>query len=261
MHGHLLFSISFLRMFKPHRRNDSGELDVFEAALYFSGQVNEVGLGLGRAWRAERRSLDAPIETALFHKPQKLVLVNQFKDPNKRHKQPSSPGVGKLVNFLSSFFNLTTSKKKSRSVNPTQSCKNVEYMERQTRRRRNSIGHHESVRGTERRCGLGVPLGDQRNQVPFCLQREVWHGSKVTDEVLIAQGGKACLRYSLSNRWSTRREEEEDGGESDSSSDLFELKSCSMGGSILGSSKGIPIYGTTNLEEIKRRTGNIVTTM
>nr|XP_018680515.1 PREDICTED: protein BIG GRAIN 1-like E isoform X2 [Musa acuminata subsp. malaccensis] len=128
-------------MSRSRRWNDSGELDVFEAALYFSGEVTDVDLGLQRAWRTERRGSDTPTEATLFHQPRKVE--SRFKD--KKHKQPCSPG-GKLANLVSSFFHQAASKKKSKAVSPSQSFKE-EYGERLLRRRRNSINHPEIMTG------------------------------------------------------------------------------------------------------------------
>lgn len=127
---------------KPfHQRNDSGELDVFEAARYFSGynnsnnnevlghnNINGIAASTKSAmrdrddnyrqpWRTgggggARISLDMPMRNS------NSILQNQshgFEKQNmkndKKYKQPSSPG-GRLASFLNSLFNQTASKKK-----------------------------------------------------------------------------------------------------------------------------------------------------
>ncbi|RWW83614.1 hypothetical protein BHE74_00007872 [Ensete ventricosum] len=245
-------------MSRSRRWNDSGELDVFEAALYFSGEVTDVDLGLQRAWRAERRGSDTPAEATLFHQPRKVE--NQFKD--KKHKQPFSPG-GKLANLLSSFFHQAASKKKSKAVSPSRSVKDEEYAERLARRRRNSINDPESMRGrdysksifsSDRRSGTGVcspyPI------VPLSSEREGWYDKRVAGAFLLTERSKLITDGYAGNTWvkngscrmlhnreahqwaeafiekddkcRTREEEEEDCGGSDSSSDLFELKSFDL---------------------------------
>ncbi|XP_042452779.1 uncharacterized protein LOC122037386 [Zingiber officinale] len=96
-------------MSKSCRRNGSGELDVFEAALYFSGEVKEASLiGIQRTRRvAERRSVDAPPSReameAIFHR----LTKSESKPKNRGDRQH-----GKLANFIRSFFNLVISRKK-----------------------------------------------------------------------------------------------------------------------------------------------------
>ncbi|URD99383.1 hypothetical protein MUK42_32000 [Musa troglodytarum] len=242
------------KMSRSRRWNDSGELDVFEAALYFSGEVTDVDLGLQRAWRAERRGLDTPTEATLFHQPRRVE--SQFKD--KKHKQPCSPG-GKLANLLSSFFHQAASKKKSKAVSPSQSFKDEEYPGKLARRRRNSINHPQSMRGrdysksifsSDRRSGTGVSS-------PLSSEREGWYDKRVAGAFLLAERSKLITDGYAGNTWvengscrmlhngeahqwaevfiekedkwgRRREEEEEDGGMSDSSSDLFELKSYDL---------------------------------
>ncbi|KAG6522869.1 hypothetical protein ZIOFF_020024 [Zingiber officinale] len=152
-------------MSKSCRRNGSGELDVFEAALYFSGEVNEASLiGIQRTRRvAERRSVDAP--------PSREAMEVIFHRLTKSESKPKDRGDrqhGKLANFIRSFFNLVISRKKK---------------QRKSRER------------------------DQKSN-KCCYEK---------GEALVAKG-----------EWHGKTEEE-DGGGSDSSSDLFELRNYAMG--------------------------------
>ncbi|KAE8690950.1 MADS-box protein CMB1 isoform 1 [Hibiscus syriacus] len=149
------------RMFNRsfHRRNDSSELDVFEAARYFSG-YNDAGSGgyyncatySERIMRDERQqqqpcrggrvSLD--VHVPMRHHPivQPAHVVEKQIIKEKKHKQPSSPG-GKLASFLNSLFNQTSSKKK-KSKSTTQPMKDEEESPGGRRKRRISISHFRS---------------------------------------------------------------------------------------------------------------------
>lgn len=121
----------------------SGELDVFEAAVYFSG-YNESFSGDHRhtqkygysAAREENRrrwgilgggrriSLDLPIRCSeqVHHLHQdhleKQEATTMKRIGNVRHKQPSSPG-GKIASFLNSLFHQAGSKKNKSKSKPT----------------------------------------------------------------------------------------------------------------------------------------------
>ncbi|XP_074581230.1 uncharacterized protein LOC141837755 [Curcuma longa] len=164
-------------MSKSRRRNSSGELDVFEAALYYSGEVHETNLiGIQRAVAA-RRSVDAPGRSETTELFQRLAKSDcQSKD--KRERQPYAGA--KLANSIRSFFNQVISKKKS-----------SEYLGKQAKR------------SSREGCQKPTPLLSQRDE-----------------------NEKRCMANARGNKegeWRGRTEE--DGGGSDSSSDLFELKS------------------------------------
>lgn len=146
-----------------HRKNDSGELDVFEAAKYFSGvneiYTNENGATFAQkgvrdhhhqekqASRAGRFSLDVPMRNSNSIPSQTMVMEKQMMIKEKKHKQPSSPG-GKLANFLNSLFSQTSSrKKKSKSTTTTQSKKDDQDDQSPgwRRKRRSSISHFGSA--------------------------------------------------------------------------------------------------------------------
>lgn len=186
-------------MSKSCRRNDSGELDVFEAALYFSGEVNEaslIGIQRTRRWVTERRSVDTaprPSREAMEVIFQPLTK-SESKSKDKGERQPCPPG-GKLANFIRSFFNQVISKKKA-----------SEYVEK----------HRKS----RERC---------RKSTSLLLQREIWRDDrsyKATkkccyENARAAPPGEALI---AKGEWPYGKTEEEDGRGSDSSSDLFELQ-------------------------------------
>ncbi|PON97238.1 hypothetical protein TorRG33x02_069940 [Trema orientale] len=171
------------KLFKKsfHRRNDSGELDVFEAARYFSGynescgatsfnqklskdqdHHNRAGYWSSSTTRGSggRISLDMPRRNLNLHHHDHhdhvhhhhVVMEKQIKE--KKYKQPSSPG-GRLASFLNSLFNQSSSKKKIKSKSTTststQSTKDYDQDDIQgsgsgggRRKRRSSISHFGS---------------------------------------------------------------------------------------------------------------------
>ncbi|KAI3733775.1 hypothetical protein L6452_13231 [Arctium lappa] len=147
-----------------HVRNGSDELDVFEAARYFSG-ATEVFSDTHRTVSGESRnfgndgtqkycmrpigrmSLDMPT-----HRGNSIPLQAMLMDPmmqsskEKKSKQPSSPG-GKLAHFLNSLFNQTSSKKsKPKSTTKDEDVNSTHGVWR--RKRRSSISHFRSGSST-----------------------------------------------------------------------------------------------------------------
>ncbi|KAJ4831425.1 hypothetical protein Tsubulata_023220 [Turnera subulata] len=158
-----------------HRRKDSDELDVFEAARYFSGQ-NEASSGYHNeygatyadqkddkhyTWRRSggRMSLDVvssssssisnihPLAQVQQTHHHIVVDKQQILKEKKHYKQPSSPGA-RLASFLNSLFSQSGSrKKKSKPTTRTQSMKDHEEGEESPdgrRKRRSSISHFRS---------------------------------------------------------------------------------------------------------------------
>ncbi|CAI9096431.1 OLC1v1032579C1 [Oldenlandia corymbosa var. corymbosa] len=156
-----------------HRKSDSEEeLDVFEAARYFSGANEMYGytnnngancthkVGYGKDYhlqekqssRAGRFSLDMPMRGGSITSQNNHLLMEKaqmIKEKKKQHKQPSSPG-GKLAHFLNSLFSQTSSrnKKKSKSTTSTQSTKDEDQSPGWRRKRRSSISHFQSTTTT-----------------------------------------------------------------------------------------------------------------
>lgn len=294
-----------------HRRNDSGELDVFEAARYFSGYHEGAGYNgttfTQKIMREERQgcrggrmSLDMPIRNSL---PQQSHGVEkQMKE--KKYKQPSSPG-GRLASFLNSLFSQSASKKK-KSKSTTQSMKDEEESPGGRRKRRISISHFRSSSTTDSAkslyssssSGFRTPppyahtptksykdfrsYSDHKQAVSLSKNStgHVKSTAAVCNEVLDDNKRNKDLswldeKFKFSNGLSekcktfgnglaekdriwkdkypsekefTRFNEVDDGAESDSSSDLFELQNYDLG----YYSSGLPVYETTNMDSIKR---------
>ncbi|GMI87457.1 BIG GRAIN LIKE 1 [Hibiscus trionum] len=278
------------RMFNKsfHRRNDSGELDVFEAARYFSG-YNDAGSGYyncgtysqrmmrderQQPWRRGRVSLDVPMRHHPIVQPAHVV-DKQIKE--KKHKQPSSPG-GKLASFLNSLFNQTNSKKKSKSKSTTQSMKDEEESPSGRRKRRISISHFRSSSTADTKSlysssnsGFRTPPPyahtpsksykdfksylDHKQQVASSMSKPTALQNDTTDYSWLDEKLKFIDDYSEKQQTRNREQnnyrkfgEVDDGADSDSSSDLFELQNYDLG--IYSS--GLPVYETTHMDSIKR---------
>ncbi|XP_050373807.1 protein BIG GRAIN 1-like E [Argentina anserina] len=299
-----------------HRRNDSGELDVFEAARYFSG-YNELPTTMMKedrsSWRGGRMSLDMPIRNVLdqqlhlhhHHHHHHAVDQKQNMKEKIKYKQPSSPG-GRLASFLNSLFNQSGSKKKkSKSKSSTQSMKDEEESPGGRRRRRSSISHFRNTNSTTNTTdakstysssssGFRTPppysaqitttksYKDWRSYSDHKPQQQVVSNlskqnvtshakSSVSDEKVssnrelnwLDEKFKYNNRLSLSEKYKNSTDQDhnkgllkrlsevvddDDGAESDSSSDLFELQNYDLGGYC---SSGLPVYETTNVDSIK----------
>lgn len=311
-----------------HRRNDSGELDVFEAARYFSGYSEVVGYTgsttfTQKLMREERHahrgriSLDMPMRSLLpqqFHGMEKQIIMKE-----KKHKQPSSPG-GRLASFLNSLFSQSASKKK-KSKSSSQSMKDEDESPGGRRRRRSSISHFRSsstadskslysslssgfrtppyVQTPTKSCKEFRTFSDHKHAPKCCnyynghvrsttsLQNELLWDEKrkreptpttpppTTTTTLLDDNHKHTNglsekqrnkgsheerdRMMLVEKYSSEEKETtqinkfnevvvDDGAESDSSSDLFELQNYDLG----YYSSGLPVYETTNMDSIKR---------
>ncbi|CAL9092298.1 unnamed protein product [Musa textilis] len=225
-------------MTKAHRQGDSDEIEVFEATRYFSGGSGTCeGLGVQGStreervsWGAGRRSLGT-LRAILPHRSRKAD--DQCKE--KKNKQPSSPG-GKLASFLNSFFKQTISRKKSQ-------FKDRRFEEMHTGRRRSSVSCSQTARSNELDYSYSKPSGHQIKPADFSSQREAWcERAKSTDGYPenkwvingVANGqGKEELSMPT----------EEDGGGSESGSDLFELNSFHL---LSDPFTDLPVYGSPN---------------
>ncbi|OMP05393.1 hypothetical protein CCACVL1_01924 [Corchorus capsularis] len=317
------------RMFKKsfHRRNDSGELDVFEAARYFSGYNNNEAASYNCAtftqkimredrqpWRGGRISLDVPAMRSSnnnnpllhhHHQNHQQIVEKQIKE--KKYKQPSSPG-GRLASFLNSLFNQTSSKKK-KSKSTTQSMKDHEEESPGGRRkRRSSISHFRSSSTADTKSfysssssGFRTPPAAAYAQTPtknykdfrsYSDHKQVLSlsskqstrgtGTGQTKSTALQNNNNTTSDYSWLDEklkfidgysdkqqhknkdqkekinWAEKYPSEEkefrkfseidEGADSDSSSDLFELQNYDLG--IYSS--GLPVYETTHMDNIKR---------
>ncbi|KAF9626669.1 hypothetical protein IFM89_038503 [Coptis chinensis] len=288
------------------RRNDSGELDVFEATRYFYGCNETSGcngaissqkatgeekqsLSTGR-----RMSLDMPTRSSL---PSKSHRVEKQMMNEKIYKQPSSPG-GRLASFLNSLF-LQAASKKKKSKSSTQSLKDEESPSGR-RKRRSSVSlfrsantnDSKSVYASSTASGFRTPpsyvitptkgykdlrsYSDQRHVVSLPRYTEkvkspssqennfdekknmdiTWLDEKFKfiDELgkkdkNVFNKDRICVDNFLSSqKKNVKSLEVDDGGESDASSDLFELENYDLG----VYSSDLPVYETTHMENIKR---------
>ncbi|KAI3452919.1 hypothetical protein Pfo_009582 [Paulownia fortunei] len=304
-----------------HWRNDSGELDVFEAARYFSsandqnpGCINGVNLSQKfiREDRqhvqrgAARMSLDMPMRNPI--PPEYHVMDQKQMKENKKYKQPSSPG-GRLASFLNSLFNQTPlKKKKSKSGSTTKDFEEESPGGR--RKRRSSISHFRitsnttSVAATASKSLYSSSSSGFRTPPPYAntptksykefrnlsdhhqvislpkssgnskptLQNELHAEKKGTDyawmeakfrlsngvpEKLLKNGDFGFSNRNSTANWvdaypSEEREfrkfsDADDGADTDSSSDLFDLPNHDLD----FYSSGLPVYETTHMDRIK----------
>ncbi|WCJ22084.1 Protein BIG GRAIN 1-like E [Euphorbia peplus] len=280
-----------------HHRNDSDELDVFEAARYFSGYNEAAGCNGATCtqkvlreehkypWRGGRMSLDLPMRNPI---PQQSHIVDKQVLKEKKYKQPSSPG-GRLASFLNSLFNQTSSKKK-KSKSASQSMRDEDESPGGRRKRRSSISHFRSSSSTtdtksiysSSSSGFRTPPpyahtpnknykdfrsnSDNKQVISMpkhntTCQKELVDDKKITDlswlneknkfiEEKPKNHGNGIDQYQSEHKEFKKFDEVDDGAESDSSSDLFELPNYDLG--IY--SNGLPVYETTHIDSIKRGT-------
>lgn len=302
---------------KPfHGRNDSAELDVFEASRYFSvgneAFTHKVMREDKQALREGRISLDMPMRNVNALPTQSHGLEKQMMK-EKKHKQPSSPG-GRLASFLNSLFNQTSSKKKKSKSCTTQSMKDEEESPGGRRKRRSSISHFRSSNTTtadskasmysSSTSGFRTPppysqtptkslykdlrsysdhkqvmvpnLSKYNGQVKSstAFPSEALDSKSNTDmdwldeNFKFSTNGVSDKYHKYSNKELSRKDriwedqyppeekefrkfinELDDGADSDSSSDLFELQNYDLGDHY---SSGLPVYETTHMDSFKR---------
>lgn len=306
-----------------HRRNNSGELDVFEAANYFSLATNmtinqqhqsvssqkpnkdhindHVGRPKGGRMSLELIGRSSKIKVSDLKNSHKVhdddedQVVKGKMIKNSKQKQPSSPG-GKLASFLNSLFNNSLSKKKK-------SSKQDDQMKQ--RMRRSSISHidsrslylssssatgfrtpppvyktffddskslqdHKRVITIPMKSSIGLmeqrptisnglsllPGFDksQRNLVNRVGEKEKkieFEFKKVDNNVSKPELHKVEKNIDIVKYFEFKKhikdDEEDEGYQSDTSSDLFELPNYDLG----EFPSGLPLYETTNVEKIK----------
>ncbi|XAR65300.1 hypothetical protein NMG60_11009378 [Bertholletia excelsa] len=296
-----------------HRRHKSGELDVFEAARYFSGAAEFAGSFAQREEkqisysRNGRISLDMPMRSNPVPSQAQFTEKQIAKD-KKKHKQPSSPG-SRLASFLNSLFNQT--KKKSKSTSGDDESPGGR------RRRRSSISHFRSSSVADSKTVYSSSSSGFRTPPPYAYiptktykdlrshsdheqlvslpkhnvnghakqsiasQYDVRDGKRgrecngfseklknsgngFSDRERISNGfseklTNSCNGFSDRERiWDSKHQSEvkelrklsevDDGAESDSSSDLFELENYDLG----YYPNDLPVYETTHMDSIKR---------
>ncbi|XP_076953443.1 protein BIG GRAIN 1-like E [Bidens hawaiensis] len=301
---------------KPfHHRNGSDELDVFEAAGYFSGatenfsgtQRNNTSVNNTQKYSMKpirRMSLDMPnqLRGNSISPLQSMLLDPMVTTKEKKFKQPSSPG-GKLAHFLNSLFNQTSLKKSKSKKKSTKD--EDESPGGWKRKRRSSISHFSNGNNTAATVvtanvisddkssfstsGFKTPpsyhvahtptkIASYREPISYsCLKP---HPIEITKTPLTENLNK-IETFGVKNDFPVKtmsfrngvvekvkildeKHEEhkndikefkkfsndDDGADSDSSSDLFELANCDLGYSC---SSGLPVYETTRMDiSIKR---------
>lgn len=244
-----------------HWRNDSGELDVFEASRYFSAAANDHQISRPAA----RRSLDMPIMRSNPNPPDyhHIIESKQIKDQSKKFKQPSSPG-GRLATFLNSLFNQTPLKKKKKSSKSAAAAKDFEEESPGGRRKRRSSISHFRITSTAKNAAAADNGSGFRTPPPYAitptksykeLTRFAEHNSISLPQICAERNGADCawieekLRVSEKINGGNLRKlsEEDDGAESDSSSDLFDLPNHDL--DFFSSS--LPVYESTRMERIR----------
>ncbi|KAJ6822811.1 protein BIG GRAIN 1-like E [Iris pallida] len=201
------------------RRRDSNELDVFEATKYFSGEV-----GTPRALR------DAPrLEAELLGKNAEVMEIIRYVEEEGNCKQPCSPG-GKLASLLYSLFQQSATSKKNNKKTKKKSPKSSKSEVEEEKPRKNNTLYVSSSSSSEfrtpwlysskRKGWEEKSASDCRHE--FTKQEELWSAELKLEEE--REFGK-----------------EEDGAESESSSDLFELKSYDLN----DISTELPVFGST----------------
>lgn len=305
---------NYKKSFHQIRHNDSGELDVFEAARYFSGasEISGSNFTQQKIMRSGGRiSLDIPMMSSSsssstsrssipaqthHHHHHLHVLEKATKENNnKKYKQPNSPG-GRLASFLNSLFSSQISSKKkksSKSSSSTQSVKDEDESPSGRRKRRSSISHFPSVNTmnsnsadskssmySSSSSGFRTPPPPNSNSAPKKnssykdLRSYSDHKPVVmSTNINFSKNNNGHVKFTTSTNGlsssekfktfgnglldhNTPLEERDqyikfinevdidDGADSDSSSDLFELPNYDL--------SGLPVYETTHMDSIKR---------
>ncbi|KAK1268968.1 hypothetical protein QJS04_geneDACA005304 [Acorus gramineus] len=221
-----------------HRRRDSDELDVFEAARYFSGGLD---IFITPSTSHKAKTLENPLRSPLPTSKSQGVVDKQLKE--NKSKQPASPG-GRLARMLNSLFNQTASSSKKKSKSNTTTTTHSKKDESLVERRSSISGsctaptYSKTYHSCYKKCS-GEVLDDKK------AMHVSWFKTNYGDQGLHLKEERRKVRQVRTNV------EVDDGGDSDSSSDLFELKNYDLG----GFSSGLPVYGTTHMEGIKRGKG------
>lgn len=263
----------------------SDELDVFDAARYFSGSIDCVSNAL-REDKLMRKPAKKSLERATTSTPAAVNTAQASKKEitkDEPYKQPSSP-CGSLADFLSLLFQ-SSLKKKLRYLEDGE--KILELRDKSNVNSKAKVTSHEAwqdnkvaminddhtwmaekARFRERffknykfASNGTYSLEDQGKKIngdEFCGECMVPNNTELgaVENKWVLKGNSAWKDKVWANEMKAKERrgfkrvvlEEEDGGESDSSSDLFEIKSfCS--GTL---SSDLPVYGTTDMEFVKR---------
>ncbi|KAK1361986.1 Protein BIG GRAIN 1-like protein E [Heracleum sosnowskyi] len=308
-----------------HQRHNSGELDVFEAAGYFSASNEIYGTSFTpqqKMMRASgRMSLDIPVMSSKRTSIPTPTHHQKVLKDEKKFKQPNSPG-GKLASFLNSLFNQTSSKTKKSKISSSKSMKDDQDHEIGRRKRRSSMSHFQSVNTTSsnyiissdsKSSSFYSSSSSSEKRLP-CAKvptkispKEIHSHSDQNDDVIMNTSSKIKndinvhvksssshkkvhndentetswldekkFKFQTPNENSSEKfkntfankvsggkinhskdstnfknfiNDEDDGADSDSSSDLFELQNYDL---VSCYSSDLPVYETTQIDAIKR---------
>ncbi|GFP87294.1 hypothetical protein PHJA_000873100 [Phtheirospermum japonicum] len=252
-----------------HWRKNSGELDVFEASKYFSSATDQNPSLNRHNIIPTRMSLDMPIMRNPIIPPEFHHVGLDQKQPkleNKKYKQPSSPG-GRLASFLNSLFNQTSLKKKKSKPGKDFDDENTPGPGR--RKRRSSISHFRIITSSAANSSAAsdhISRSGFRTPPPYADTPTKSY--KAISLLPAGKGGnfKTTLQDELcveKNDEKTRApgkndpknldfgfrkfDDGDDGADSDSSSDLFDLPNHDLD----FYSSGLPVYETTHMDRIK----------
>ncbi|KAG6574036.1 protein BIG GRAIN 1-like E [Cucurbita moschata] len=199
----------------PHRRNASTELDVFEAARYFSGSNELIYTNTSSfthniiredhsSRRGGRMSLDLPLRTNAAPPPPYTAEKPPIKE-KKHRQQPSSP-AGRLANFLNSLFNQSASQKKKK---PKNGMKNDEF-------------HHE-IGARKRRSSLSSLIDSKSSSNISAPNKNYKQIRNLLDQTRPASKNLGNVKQNSDHPTRKIKDVDQDA-RSDSSSDLFELR-------------------------------------
>ncbi|XP_073137948.1 protein BIG GRAIN 1-like E [Henckelia pumila] len=263
-------------------RNYSGELDVFEATQYFSGAnetdhhpgyYNSPNLRQNPVKEIVRRmSLDLPQSSIKNITPQinhRMITETQTKE-KKKYRQPSSPGA-RIASFLNSLFNQKSVKKKKKKLKSGGGYFPVtknSAVDSKSIYSTSSSGfttppHVHANAPTKSSCKEFRSFSDPlQHAIPVPKTSSDENYAWPSDEKLICRNGSSAKvarngNYNwVENLYSSSEGHEEQfrkfshGGDSDSSSDLFDLPNYDL--DICSSSTGLPVYETTQMDRIKK---------
>lgn len=242
-----------------HRRNDSGELVVFEAARYFSGGDENPCYHNSSAARDEGRRTTAAARMSLDMAAINLPTIQKqylMREKMKKQKQPSSPG-GRLASFINSLFNQTNSKKKKKSKTSTVDVDDDHH--HTLDQRRSSISHFtittSAANYDSNSSSAKTPTKSSYKDMKSFSDRQKAEKSGGGIEVNEQFGFNNGSFRNPTTKWTSTDDEDQrvlrkfddvdDGQDSDSSSDLFDLPNLDF------YSSGLPVYGTTNMDRIR----------
>ncbi|KAL1551156.1 protein BIG GRAIN 1-like E [Salvia divinorum] len=228
-----------------HRRKDSGEIVVFDAARYFAGIDENPCYHISSSSAASRMSLDMPaISAHSLPAIQKQYLMRE----KKKCRQPSSPG-GRLATFLNSLFNQANSKKKKKKSKTSAAVDDDGGERRAHDQRRSSISHFGTTTPSAPPSYAETPT-----KSPYADLKSFSDRQKAASQLKNGENGNGRFRFNNGSfrnpatKWTAGDEEQgklDDGEDSDSSSDLFDLPNLDF------CSTGLPVYGTTDMDRIR----------